>query len=75
MNSETDQQYDLQIGNPQLFYSSPPDSEGASLRLSQDRFITVQKSTTIPNISMMRVDERKAGPNWKKEKGTNQPAN
>ena len=73
MGSETEQQqYDLQIANPQLFYSSPPDTEGASLRLSQDRFITVQKSSTYPNISLMRVDERKAGSNWRKEQGTNQ---
>ena len=65
-----DEGSDQQLRDPETFYASPKNADGKALRIAPDRFITLQKSDTYPSISLYRVDDRKAGQNWRKDEGT-----
>ena len=65
-----DESSDQQLRDPETFYASPRNADGKALRIAPDRFITLQKSDTYPSISLYRVDDRKAGQNWRKDEGT-----
>ena len=65
--SDNGDYFDQQISDPEGFYQYPKNGGNNALRLSPDRFVTLKKSENYPSISFMRVDDKKAGANWRKQ--------